>query len=107
MKEGGFEWRRWVERLGDYRSFLERHELKHLFDDSERLIWSTVREVADISVGVAGFNTAWSCGRDGERGRLWMAGKYQQGVLRPKIGNADFSIALMHHPPDWLVESLW
>ncbi len=104
VKDGGFEWQRLVERLRAYRSFLERHKLDHLLDDRKRLIWSTKRKVAGLSVGVAGFNTAWTCGRDAERGKLWMAGKYQQGVLRPRIKGTDFSIALMHHPPDWLVE---
>ncbi len=104
VKDGGFEWQRFAERLKDYKDFLKRQKLDHLLDDPEHLIWSTVRPVANLSVGIAGFNTAWSCGRDGERGRLWMAGKYQQGVLRAKLKEADFSIALMHHPPDWLVE---
>ncbi len=104
MHRGGPRWRFYTERLRQYREFLERKELEHLLDDAERLIWSTVREVAGLRVGVAGFNTAWSCGRDGERGKLWMAGAYQQGILRRKLRQTDFSIALMHHPPDWLVE---
>ena len=76
----------------------------HLLEDPERLIYATVRTVRGVRIGVAGFNTAWSCCRDKERGRLWMAGKWQQGVLRPKLHGADFSIALLHHPPGWLVE---
>lgn len=104
IKAGGLEWQRFAERLKEYGSFLKRHKLDHSLDDRKRLVGSTVRDVGGMSVGLAGFNTAWSCGRDGERGKLWMAGKYQQGVLRRKIKGADFSIALMHHPPDWLVE---
>ncbi len=104
VKDGGLDWQRFAERLKDYREFLERRELDHLLDDPERLIWSMVREVAGLRVGIAGFNSAWSCGRDGERGRLWMAGGYQQGILRRKLTDTDVSIALMHHPPDWLVE---
>ncbi len=104
IDEGGPDWRRYIERLGDYRAFLEGHGFDHLLDDREHLIYSTVRSVGGLQVGIAGFNTAWSCCQDGERGRLWMAGKWQQGVLRSKLREADFSIALMHHPPDWLVE---
>ncbi len=104
MKDGGLDWQRFAERLKDYREFLEHRRFDHLLDDPERLIWSTIRRVAGLRVGVAGFNTAWSCGRDGERGKLWMAGEYQQGVLRRRLKGADVSIALMHHPPDWLVE---
>ena len=104
IHNGGLQWRRYMERLSDYRAFLERHGFEHLLTDPDRLIWSTVREVKGLRVGLAGFNSAWSCCRNGERGRLWMAGRWQQGVLRQGLEGADFSIALMHHPPDWLVE---
>lgn len=104
IQAGGLRWRYYMERLRDYRTFLEESGFRHLLDDPERLIYSTVREVNGIRVGVAGFNSAWSCCRDGERGHLWMAGKWQQGTLRAAIKDADFSIALVHHPPDWLVE---
>ncbi|MCP4659791.1 MAG: metallophosphoesterase, partial [bacterium] len=104
MQKGKIQWRRYMDRLGDYRAFLKRHGLKHLLDDPERLVYGAVRSVAGLQVGIAGFNSAWSCCRDGERGRLWMAGKWQQGVLRAKLREVDFSVALIHHPPDWLVE---
>ncbi len=104
IQQGKIQWRRYLERLGDYRDFLKRHGLNHLLDDEERLIYGTVRTVAGLRVGIAGFNTAWSSCRDGEKGKLWMAGKWQQGELRQKLRDADFSIALMHHPPDWLGE---
>lgn len=104
IHQGGMRWRFYMERLAAYRQFLETHGFTHLLDDPERLIYATVREIGGLRLGVAGFNTAWSCCRDGERGRLWMAGDWQQGTLRPKLKDADFSIALLHHPPDWLVE---
>ncbi len=104
MQQGELHWRRTMERLGDYRAFLSGHGLRHLLDDEDRLIYAAVRPVAGLRVGIAGFNTAWSSCRDGEKGKLWMAGKWQQGVLRRKLREADFSIALMHHPPDWLAE---
>ena len=104
IHEGGLQWRRYMERLSDYRTFLETRGFDHLLDDPDRLIYSTLREVGGRQIGIAGFNTAWSCCRNGERGRLWMAGKWQQGTLRRGLKGADFSISLLHHSPDWLVE---
>ncbi len=105
IHEGGLVWRRYMEGLGDYRAFLEGHGFDHLLvDDRERLIYATVRRVGGLRVGIAGFNSAWSCCQDREKRKLWMAGKWQQGVLRAKLREADFAIALMHHPPGWVVD---
>ncbi|NJL27691.1 MAG: SUMF1/EgtB/PvdO family nonheme iron enzyme [Thermoanaerobaculia bacterium] len=104
IHEGNRQWRRYMERLADYRRFLETQGFTHLLADPERLIYAAVREIRGLRVGIAGFNTAWSCCRNGERGRLWMAGKWQQEVLQAQLGAADFSLALLHHPPDWLGE---
>src|SRR6185369_1768085 len=104
IHDGGPEWRGLMRRLGPYQDFLSRHDLGHLLGDPQRALWATVREVHGLRLGLAGFNSAWSCGRDGERGKLWAAGHWQQGTLREKLAGADFSLALIHHPPDWLVE---
>ena len=104
IREGGREWQSLMRRLGPYLAFLQGHDLGHLLGDPQRALWSTVREIRGLRVGLAGFNSAWSCGRDGERGKLWAAGRWQQGTLREKLAGADLSIALMHHPPGWLVE---
>ena len=101
---GKAEWRRYMERLKDYRAFLQRHGLDHLLADPERLVYSQTRSVDGIAVGIAGFNSAWSCGRDREKGQLWLGGRWQYGVLTGQLPVADFRIALMHHPPDWLSE---
>lgn len=104
IHDGGKEWRGFMSRLAAYGNFLSDCDLGHLQDDPGRAIWATVREVQGFKVGLAGFNSSWSCCRNGEKGRLWAAGKWQQGTLREKLHGADFSIALIHHPPDWLVE---
>ena len=101
---GGMRWASYIQRLEDYRSFLQKHGFGHLLADPDRLIYAALRRIGGWRVGVAGFNTAWSCGRDRERGRLWMCGEWQQGVLRRQLAGAEFSIALLHHPPDWLNE---
>lgn len=102
--KGGSDWRRIAERLEDYQTFLASHDFEHLIQDRERSLYALVREVAGLRIGIAGFNTAWSCCRDGERGKLWMAGHWQQETLRQKLAGTDLSIALLHHPPDWFGE---
>ena len=86
IHKGGLQWRRYMERLGAYRAFLKTRGFDHLLDsqrdgtthaDPSRLIYSAIRRVDGLRVGIAGFNTAWSCCRNGERGRLWMAGRWQ------------------------------
>jgi len=41
VQGGGLQWRRYMERLADYRTFLEEHGFDHLLDDPERLIYAT------------------------------------------------------------------
>ena len=57
-----------------------------------------------MKVGLAGFNSAWSCCRDGEKGKLWLAGRWQVEELTDKLEGADLPIALVHHPEGWYVE---
>ncbi|MEM6456146.1 MAG: SUMF1/EgtB/PvdO family nonheme iron enzyme, partial [Acidobacteriota bacterium] len=105
IEEGGRDWDRLTERLDDYRAFLEAHDLGHLRPDdlcASRAIWHATRSVAGASIGLAGFNTAWCCGQDGEQGRLWMGAHWQHATLLPKVRTADVKIALLHHPPSWL-----
>ena len=104
IESGNLEWRTAMGRLAAYRRFLERHGYEHLLGDPARLIYGCVREAAGVRVGIAGFNSAWSCCRDGENGKLWVGRAYQQGVLREPLREAEFRIALVHHPPGWLVE---
>src|SRR6185436_5894850 len=93
IHDGGPEWRVFMRRLGPYQDFLRSYDLGHLLDGPQRALWATVREIHGLRVGLAGFNSAWSCGRDGERGKLWVAGRWQQGTLREQLASADFSLA--------------
>ena len=99
------DWRSLLGRLDDYAQFLESYGYDHLLTGRERLIYADAREVAGLRVGIAGFNSAWSsrgAGRE-EMGRLWMAGRFQLETLRQQLPPNDFTIALIHHPSNWLV----
>jgi Leucine-rich repeat (LRR) protein len=105
MQAGTIQWRRFMERLEDYKLFLKTNGYEHLLtDDKNRLIYADEREVAGLRIGIAGLNSAWSCyGGDEDKARLWCGGKYQVEELRSLLSKADFSIALIHHPGNWFV----
>lgn len=105
MQSAGKQWRRYMERLTDYRLFLSQNGYSHLLTDADRLMFADAREVHGWRIGIAGLNSAWSSigAGDAEKGQLWMAGRYQVGELRTQLGTVDFSIALIHHPGNWLV----
>lgn len=91
------QWRNYMDRLAAYRKFLERKGYAHLLSDPERLIYSETREFHGLKLGIAGFNSAWSCCRNGEKGQLWLAGDWQSGTLVQNLRSADVRLALTHH----------
>jgi len=99
------QWQRYMERLTDYHKFLELNGYKHLLDDPQRLIYSAIRQINDVQVGISGLNSAWSCGRDNEKGKIWFGGLFQLNSLKKNLKNANFCICLSHYPMSWLVSS--
>jgi predicted MPP superfamily phosphohydrolase len=76
VRSGGRDWQSVAARLAAYRKFLEDFGYHHLLDDDERLLYGARRRIRGHEMAVAGLDSAWSCGREGEKGRLWMAGKW-------------------------------
>jgi tetratricopeptide (TPR) repeat protein/predicted MPP superfamily phosphohydrolase len=104
IRAGGEKWKRYIARLNQYRAFLERHGYHHLLSDVDRLLYTAIREVSGKTVGIAGFNSAWSCCRNNEKGQLWTGGVWQPSTLHAAVKKADLKIALVHHPGGWLKE---
>lgn len=104
IQTGNKQWRQYMERLHTYRQFLQKNGYAHLLGDLERLLYAETRNLSGINVGIAGFNSAWNCSRDREKGKLWLAGDWQNGTVTKALKNADLKIALIHHPPGWFVE---
>jgi Leucine-rich repeat (LRR) protein/nucleoside phosphorylase/predicted MPP superfamily phosphohydrolase len=105
IQETGTNWKKLLERLEDYSHFLKTYGYDHLLTSKEHLIYADAREIRGLCVGIAGFNSAWSSrgvGRE-ELGRLWMAGRFQLETLQQILPKNDLSIALVHHPINWLV----
>ncbi len=105
LKDRGTQWHSMLGRLSNYHDFLKRHSYDHLLDDPRRLVFSSVREISGVKVGVAGFNTAWSCCRSPERGKLWWGGRWQVKVLARQLADCDLRFALTHHPGGWFTEA--
>lgn len=99
IQNGGIQWQRYMERLADYRNFLQKAGYEHLLQDTDRLIYSIVREINEFTIGIAGLNSVWSFS-GGEKGELWL-GRYQIGHVCNNLKNVAFSIALVHHPVNW------
>ncbi|MGL5832528.1 MAG: leucine-rich repeat domain-containing protein [Waterburya sp.] len=100
VKDTGIDWQRIICRLDDYAHFLQTYGYDHLLTGKEHLIYADAREIGDLRVGIAGFNSAWSSPGNG---RLWMAGRFQLETLLQKLPKNDFAIALLPHPTNWLM----
>jgi len=96
-------WIRFMERLHDFKKFLKDLGCDHLLDDPKHLTYNIARTVNGYSIGITGLNSAWSCCRDGEKGKLWLGGLWQIEKAIRIIKGADIKIALIHHPSGWFV----
>ncbi|MBK9648731.1 MAG: metallophosphoesterase [Deltaproteobacteria bacterium] len=65
--------------------------------------WSERPVIRGLTVHLAGFNSAWLSASDADRGNLVLS-RWQCGVLLKEAETADLSIALLHHPWDYLKE---
>ncbi len=106
IKNADRTWKSYMNRLTDYRLFLERHNLNHLLNDPERLIYGVNKKINGINVGIGGFNSAWSCCRlsKDEKSKLWLGAKWQLNTIKSKLSESDLTITLIHHPPNWFRE---
>jgi ADP-ribose pyrophosphatase YjhB (NUDIX family)/predicted MPP superfamily phosphohydrolase len=104
LRDGGTPWRECMKRLDAYREFIAEH-YGHLLMHDDHLIYGRTVQVRDLRIGVAGLNSAWSCGRKQEWGKLWVGGRWQIRTLVPSLMETDLRIGLIHHPcSGWIRE---
>jgi len=101
MRDNTEQWQRFLLRLSDYRTFLEKVNYRHLLTHPSHLIYAVVVRVAKKKIGIAGLNSSWACCREIEYGKLWM-GSWQVAEVARKLDQAAFTIALTHHPFSWM-----
>src|SRR6185369_2298353 len=105
IRDASPSWQDYMRRLGAYRDFLNVAGLPHLLQDKERLVFSHVREIQGLKVGIAGLSSAWSCRGTGgdEKNKIWLGGAWQINQVHRTLRHADLRICLVHHPINWFV----
>ena len=94
-------WRIWMLRFESYRAFLRNYGLLHLKPEDPHLRWTDVQEINGLRIGIAGFNSSWSCADDSDKGKLWTALDFQISKNLEEMPEVDISFALIHHPGNW------
>jgi len=100
ISENSIEFRNASACLSEYGRFVDEY-LPHQADKDGRNLYSAVQQIDGINVGIAGFNSAWSCSGKSDA-NLWLGAEYQFNRARHGLASADLRIGLIHHPTDWL-----
>jgi len=93
-----------IRRLDEYAQFV-REYLPHQQDAKGRHCYTNIVDINGLKVGIAGFNSAWSCAGPEDDRTVWLAAEWQFNAALKEIGHADVRIGLVHHPVDWLNEA--
>lgn len=94
-----------MKRLAAYADFIADF-LPHQHDKEGRCIYQQTYTTKDgLKVGIAGFNSAWSCAGPEDDRRIWLGAEWQFNRANLHLRDADIRIGLIHHPIDWLCEA--
>ncbi len=93
-----------MKRLAEYSQFVADYA-GHQHDETGRCFYTQNLTINDITVGIAGFNSAWSCGGNEDDRHLWLAGEWQFNQAQEQLAGQQLRIGLMHHPVDWLTQA--
>lgn len=88
--------------LGAFRTFIENGPYSHLQSADPIGSFSIPIETNGVKVAVVGWNSAWTCGMDGEQHQLRLGYQYQRQLTSQISEAAEVRILLMHHPTSWL-----
>lgn len=90
-----------MRRLTQYAEFIKK-VLPHQIDEDGRCCYARVINVKGMKIGIAGFNTSWSCAGDEDDRNIWMGADWQFTNAKVALKDAEIRFCLMHHPYDWL-----
>jgi predicted ATP-binding protein involved in virulence/predicted phosphodiesterase len=93
-----------MKRLAAYEDFVKEF-LPHQVDTEGRCIYAQVVAVRGVKLGIAGFNSAWSCAGPEDDRNLWLGAEWQFNRAQRDLAGADIRLGLIHHPIDWLNEA--
>ncbi|MGK5081320.1 metallophosphoesterase family protein [Janthinobacterium sp. HLX7-2] len=100
FNEKSIEFKDAIRRLDQYGEFIKEY-LPHQYDAEGRYFYAQNITVHGITVGIAGFNSAWTCAGEEDDRNLWLAAEWQFNSAASVISNADIRVGLIHHPMDW------
>lgn len=101
FEDRNFEFKDAIKRLDEYGKFVEEY-LPHQHDANGRHQFNCKVAFGDLTIGVSGFNSSWSCAGPEDDRNIWLAANWQFGNAYEELSGADIKIGLMHHPVDWL-----
>ncbi len=94
-----------IKRLNEYGAFVQAY-LPHqaqIEDEKARHCYGKLLTINGVRLGIAGFNSAWTCFDEKDQNQLWMAAEWQFNAAdRAFDGKTDVRIGLIHHPVSWL-----
>jgi 3',5'-cyclic AMP phosphodiesterase CpdA len=90
-------------RLGHYADFVKDFFGEERRFDDEHYFYVEQIQVAGQRIALLGLDTAWLSAGDNDRGRLALSERQIREALKASQ-DADWRIALLHHPFDWLLE---
>jgi Flp pilus assembly protein TadD/predicted phosphodiesterase/energy-coupling factor transporter ATP-binding protein EcfA2 len=93
-----------MKRLAAYEAFVKDF-LPHQVDKEGRCVYAKVVTVGSVKLGIAGFNSAWSCAGPEDDRNLWLGAEWQFNRAQRDLAEADIRLGLIHHPIDWLNEA--
>ncbi len=93
-----------MKRLTAYEDFVKDF-LPHQHDQEGRCHYAQVVDINGIRLGIAGFNSAWSCAGSEDDRNLWLGAEWQFNRAQLALGSAQLRIGLIHHPVDWFNEA--
>lgn len=90
-----------IHRLGDYAKFITDY-LPHQNDSEGHHCYTTITEINGLKIGIAGFNSAWTCAGPEKERDIWLPAESQFGAAQRVLDTAEVRIGLIHHPLEWL-----
>lgn len=90
-----------IKRLDEYAQFVKDY-LPHQYDAEGRQHYTKISNIDGLKVGIAGFNSAWTCAGTEDDRNIWLAAEWQFNTVQQTLADADVRIGLIHHPIDWL-----
>jgi predicted MPP superfamily phosphohydrolase len=85
-----------IKRLDEYSNFVSEY-LPHQQDSEGRHHYARVVDIDGMKIGVAGFNSAWSCSGNEDDRHIWLAAKWQFNAANQALAHADIRVGLVHH----------